>query len=101
MLDILQDREYVTFLVPEVGFNFLNLSLARVNGGREKGIEDLKLELEDLKRRWQDGHMQLVLLEAAGDRTHVVVQRERKLRRVSGSALDLQLAATKKRVRVS
>ena len=34
--------------------------------------------------------MQLVRLEAAGDRTHVVVQRERKLRRFSGSALDMQ-----------
>ena len=28
-------------------------------------MEDLKLELEDLKRRWEDGHRQLVRLEAA------------------------------------
>ena len=63
-------------------------------------MEDLRLKLEDLKRRWEDSHRQLVRLEAAGDRTHVV-QRERKLRNFSGSALDLQLAATKKRVRVS
>ena len=61
----------------------------------------MKLELDDLKRRWEDGHRQLVRLEAAGDRTHVVVQHERKLRRFSGSALDFQLAATKKRVRMS
>ena len=64
-------------------------------------MEDLKLELEDLKRRWEDGHRQLVLLEAAGDRMHVVVQHKRKLWRFSGSALDLQLAATKKRLRMS
>ena len=43
---------------------------------------------------------QLVRLAAAGDRTHVV-QRERELRRFSGSALDLQYAATEKQVRVS
>ena len=63
-------------------------------------MEDLRLKLEDLKRRWEDSHRQLVRLEAAGDRTHVV-QRERELRRFSGSALDLQFAATEKQVRVS
>ena len=42
------------------------------------------------EQRMQDQQRQLVRLEAAGDRTHVVVQRERKLRRFSGSALDLQ-----------
>ena len=52
-------------------------------------MEELKLELEDMKQRWEDDHRHLVRLEAAGDRTHVVVQRERKLRRFSGSALDL------------
>ena len=35
------------------------------------------------------GH--LVHLEAAGERTHVVVQRERELRHFCGSALDLSL----------
>ena len=63
-------------------------------------MDDLRLKLEDLKRRWEDSHRQLVCLEAAGDRTHVV-QRERELRRFSGSALDLQFAATEKQVRVS
>ena len=52
-------------------------------------MEELKLELEAMKQRWEDDHRHLVRLEAAGDRTHVVVQRERKLRRFSGSALDL------------
>ena len=63
-------------------------------------MEDLRLKLEDLKRRWEDDHGQLVRLAAAGDRTQVV-QRERELRRFSGSALDLQFAATEKQVRVS
>ena len=63
-------------------------------------MEDLRLKLEDLKRWWEDDHRQLVRLAAAGDRTHVV-QRERELRRFSGSALDLQYAATEKQVRVS
>ena len=63
-------------------------------------MEDLRLKLEDLKRWWEDDHRQLVRLAAAGDRTHVV-QRERELRRFSGSALDLQFAATEKWVRVS
>ena len=63
-------------------------------------MEDLRLKLEDLKRRWKDDHRQLVRLAAAGDRTHVV-QRERELRRFSGSTLDLQFAATEKQVRVS
>ena len=56
--------------------------------------------MEDLKRWWEDDHRQLVRLAATGDRTHVV-QRERELLRFSGSALDLQFAATEKRVRVS
>ena len=63
-------------------------------------MEDLRLKLEVLKRWWEDDHRQLVRLAAAGDRTHVV-QRERELRRFSGSALDLQYAATEKQVRVS
>ena len=63
-------------------------------------MEDLRLKLEDLKRRWEDDHRQLVRLAAAGDRAHVV-QRERELRRFSGSTLDLQFAATEKQVRVS
>ena len=63
-------------------------------------MEDLRLKLEDLKRWWEDGHRQLVRLAVAGDRTHVV-QRERELRRFSGSALDLQFEATQKQVRVS
>ena len=64
-------------------------------------MEDLRLKLQDLKRWWEDDHRQLVRLAAAGDRTHVV-QRERELRRFSGSTpLDLQFAATEKQVRVS
>ena len=41
-------------------------------------MEDMKLEYEELKRRWEDSHRQLARLKVAGDRTHVVVQRERK-----------------------
>ena len=52
-------------------------------------MEELKLQLEAMQQRWEDDHRHLVHLEAAGERTHVVVQRERKLRRFSGSALDL------------
>ena len=63
-------------------------------------MNDSRLKLQDLKRWWEDDHRQLVRLAAAGDRTHVV-QRERELRRFSGSTLDLQFAATEKQVRVS
>ena len=52
-------------------------------------MEELKLQLEAMQQRWEDDHRHLVHMEAAGERTHVVVQRERKLRRFSGSALDL------------
>ena len=55
-------------------------------------MEELKLQLEAMQQRWEDDHRHLVHLEAAGERTHVVVQRERKLRRFSGSAIDLSFA---------
>ena len=55
-------------------------------------MEELKLQLEAMQQRWEDEHRHLVHLEAAGERTHVVVQRERKLRRFSGSAIDLSFA---------
>ena len=58
-------------------------------------MEALRLQLADLERRWEDDHIQLVRLAAAGDGTHDVFQRE------SGSALDLQFAAAEKRVRMS
>ena len=58
-------------------------------------MEALRLQLEDLERRWEDDHRQLVRLAAAGDRMHDAVQRE------SGSALDLQFVAAAKRVRMS
>ena len=58
-------------------------------------MEALRLQLEDLERRWEDDHRQLVRLAAAGDRMHDAVQRE------SGSALDLQFTAAEKRVRMS
>ena len=42
-----------------------------------------------MQQRWEDDHRHLVHLEAAVEITHVGVQRGRKLRRFSGSALDL------------
>ena len=52
-------------------------------------MEELKLQLETMQQRWEDDHRHMDHLEAAGERTHVCVQRERKLRRFSGSALEL------------
>ena len=52
-------------------------------------MEELKLQLEAMQQRWEDDHGHLVRLEAAGEGAHVGVQRERKLRRFSGSAFDL------------
>ena len=99
MLVISQDRAQVTFWYRKWGLNFyISQAISYRRSG--KGMEDLRLKLEDLKRWWEDDHRQLVRLAAAGDRTHVV-QRERELRRFSGSALDLQYAATEKQVRVS
>ena len=51
-------------------------------------MEELKLQLEAMQQRWEDDHRHLVHLEAAGERTHVGVQRERTLQRFSGSAFD-------------
>ena len=49
-------------------------------------MEELRREFEALQQRWEADHRQLVRLEASsGDRTHVVVQRERKIRWFSGS----------------
>ena len=55
-------------------------------------MEELRREFEALQQRWEADHRQLVRLEASsGDRTHVVVQRERKILRFSGSP-DQQVA---------
>ena len=55
-------------------------------------MEELRREFEALQQRWEADHRQLVRLEASsGDRTHVVVQRERTIRRFSGSP-DQQVA---------
>ena len=55
-------------------------------------MEELRCEFEALQQRWEADHRQLVRLEASsGDRTHVVVQRERTIRRFSGSP-DQQVA---------
>ena len=55
-------------------------------------MEELKLQLEAMQQRWEDGHTHLVRPEAAGEITHGGVQRERQLRHFCGSALDLSFA---------
>ena len=47
-------------------------------------MEELRLELEEMRHQWQDDHDELHRLRAAPPAPIVVVQHERKLRRYSG-----------------
>lgn len=52
-------------------------------------MEDLRHELEALRSRWEDDHQELQRLRTAPAAPTFVVQRERKLRRFSGTAEPL------------
>ena len=47
-------------------------------------MEELRLELQEMRHQWQDEQDELHRLQAAPPAPTVVVQRERKLRRYSG-----------------
>ena len=62
-------------------------------------MEDLRKQLEALQQRSQDDHRELEQLRAAQAAPTFVVQRERKLRRFSGTAEDPLLSDWAKEAR--